>query len=373
MSEILTVPVELGARRYDILIGHGLLQAAGERVAGRLKRPFTVIVTDQTVAALHLEALVTSLEAAGVTARSIILPPGEETKSFAQLEQLCRSLLSHAIERSDTIIALGGGVIGDLAGFAAAILKRGCAFIQVPTTLLAQVDSSVGGKTAIDTPEGKNLIGAFHQPSLVLADTAVLETLPARQCRAGYAEIVKYGLIDSPGFFAWLEQHGAALLAGDAAARAHAVRESCLRKAAIVASDETETTGVRALLNLGHTFGHALEAELGFSDALLHGEAVAIGCALAFGFSAHAGLCPGEDAARATSHLRRHGLPVHPHDVGIRCSGEKLVAHMMQDKKRSGGSLPFILAHGIGQAYLARDVALDSITSYLDTVLSARP
>jgi 3-dehydroquinate synthase len=366
-----TVRVELANRSYDISIGDGILARSGPAIAALLRRPFTVIVTDSNVASHHLAGLEAVLATAGITHEHIILPPGEHTKSFAHLEQLCRALLAHELERSDTIIALGGGVIGDLVGFAAAILKRGCNFIQIPTTLLAQVDSSVGGKTAIDTPEGKNLIGAFHQPSLVIADTRLLETLPSRQMRAGYAEIVKYGLIDSPGFFEWLDQHGSDLLAGESTALAHGVRESCLRKAAIVTEDERETTGARALLNLGHTFGHALEAELGFGETLLHGEAVAIGCALAFGYSAHVGLCPNHDLQRLLAHLKRLGLPVHPRQAGITCSGARLVHHMMQDKKRSGGTLPFVLARGIGAAYLAKDVALESISAYLDQVIAS--
>lgn len=371
MTAFATVPVSLGARSYDILIAEGLLADAGRHIGPLLARPRTVIVSDSTVAALYLDGLRNSLAAAGIASDAVVLPPGEQTKSFTHLAELCDALLGHGLERSDTLIALGGGVIGDLAGFAAAILKRGCRFIQAPTTLLAQVDSSVGGKTAIDTGRGKNLIGAFHQPSLVLADTRALKTLPARQLRAGYAEIVKYGLIDSPGFFAWLEDNGAALLAGDAKAQAHAVRESCRRKAAIVAADETETSGARALLNLGHTFGHALEAELGFSESLLHGEAVAIGCVLAFGYSARLGLCDGEEAVRVRRHLAGHGLPVHPRAAGIACDGARLVGHMMQDKKRDAGRLPFVLARGIGRAYLEKSVALDSVAAYLDDVMAS--
>jgi 3-dehydroquinate synthase len=295
-----------------------------------------------------------------------VLPHGEATKSWAELERLADALLDRGIERSDHVVALGGGVIGDLVGFAAAILKRGCNFVQLPTTLLAQVDSSVGGKTAINTRAGKNLIGAFHQPSYVLIDPSTLDTLPLREVRAGYAEVVKYGLIDDPAFFAWCEANGPALLAGDPQARAHAIAKSVAAKAAIVGEDERETSGRRALLNLGHTFGHALEAETGFSDKLLHGEAVAAGMALAFRYSAARGLCGQEDAARVTAHLRAAGLPASLADAGVDASGDTLVAHMAHDKKMESGRLPFLLARGIGQSFLDKQVDLADVAAFLE-------
>lgn len=356
------IRVALGERSYDILIEAGALERAGNWLAPYAKgRPF-VVVTDANVARTQLPRLAAS----GLPLDPIVLPAGEGTKSWDQLAGLCNALLERGVERSDHVIALGGGVIGDLTGFAAAILKRGCNFIQLPTSLLAQVDSSVGGKTAINTPAGKNLIGAFHQPSLVLIDPLVLETLPARELRAGYAEVVKYGLIDDFAFFEWCEANGPALLAGDLAARQRAIAHSVASKARIVAADERETTGMRALLNLGHTFGHALEAETGFSDRLLHGEAVAAGMALAFRYSAAAGLCPGQDAARVTAHLRACGMPASLGDAGITASGATLVAHMLHDKKMAAGKLPFLLARGIGQTYLARDIALDDVAAFLD-------
>jgi 3-dehydroquinate synthase len=307
------------------------------------------------------------LRAGGIEPLPIILPPGEESKGWDGLSQLTARLLECGVERSDHIVAFGGGVIGDLTGFAAAILKRGCPYVQIPTTLLAQVDSSVGGKTAINVPAGKNMVGAFHQPSLVLIDPDTLATLPERQLRAGYAEIVKYGLIGDPDFFAWCEANGAALLAGDTGARIHAIETSVRAKAAIVAEGELETSGRRALLNLGHTFGHALEAETGFSDTLLHGEAVALGLALAFRFSAQRGLCPQSDADRVVAHLISVGLPARMADAGIAADGAALVAHMANDKKRSGGRLPFILARGIGNAFVDRAVDLDDIAAFLDS------
>ncbi len=295
-----------------------------------------------------------------------MLPPGEGSKSWATLESLTDRLLELGVERGDHVIALGGGVIGDLVGFATAILKRGCGFVQVPTTLLAQVDSSVGGKTAINSRAGKNLVGAFHQPALVLIDPDVLDTLPPRELRAGYAEVVKYGLIDDFAFFDWCEANAAALLAGDAEARAYAIAHAVAAKARIVGEDERETSGRRALLNLGHTFGHALEAETGFSDRLLHGEAVAAGMALAFGFSAAKGLCPGQDAERVAAHLRGVGLPDGLKAAGITASGARLVEHMLHDKKMDAGTLPFLLARGIGQTYLDKSVDLGEVATFLD-------
>jgi 3-dehydroquinate synthase len=359
------IPVALGNRSYDVRIERGLLGRAGEILAPLSRGRRMAIVTDANLSQ-HLATLQASLNAAGVESEAIILAPGEATKSWSVLESLTDRLLNMGIERSDHVVALGGGVIGDLVGFATAILKRGCKFVQVPTTLLAQVDSSVGGKTAINTRAGKNLIGAFHQPALVLIDPDTLDTLPARQLRAGYAEVVKYGLIDDPDFFAWCEANGAALLAGDPDARAHAIAHSVAAKARIVAEDETETSGRRALLNLGHTFGHALEAETGFSDRLFHGEGVAAGMALAYGFSAQQGLCSGVDAARVVAHLRDVGLPASLSDCGISASGDTLVGHMMHDKKREGGTLPFLLTRGIGQTYLDKSVDLRAVAAFLD-------
>ena len=362
------VPVSLGERSYEVRIEPGLLDRAGDALGPfATKRPFLVI-TDANVAAAQWPRLAASLAAAGLESRLVTLPAGESTKSWRQLEALTDQMIEHGIERSDHVIALGGGVIGDLVGFAASIVKRGCNFIQIPTTLLAQVDSSVGGKTAINSRAGKNLLGAFYQPSLVLIDPDTLDTLGRRDVAAGYAEVVKYGLIDDAGFFDWCEAHGPALLAGDTNARTYAVSRSVSAKAAIVAEDERETSGRRALLNLGHTFGHALEAETGFSDKLLHGEGVAAGMALAFGYSARRGECPSEDAARVAAHLRAAGLPASLREAGVNASGARLVEHMLHDKKMSGGTLPFLLARGIGQTYLAKDVDLADVAAYLDEV-----
>ncbi len=356
-----TVQVALGARSYDIRIEAGLLARAADHLAPFARpRPF-VIVTDANVAP-HAETLRASLPGSEV----IVLPAGEATKSWAHLETLTDRLLELGIERGDHVIALGGGVIGDLVGFATAILKRGCGFIQIPTTLLAQVDSSVGGKTAINSAAGKNLVGAFHQPGLVLIDPDLLDTLPRRETAAGYAEVVKYGLIDDFAFFEWCEGNGAALLDGDPAARVHAIAHSVAAKARIVAEDERETTGKRALLNLGHTFGHALEAETGFSDALLHGEGVAAGMALAFAYSARLGLCPGQDAARVAAHLAAVGLPHDLKTAGITASGPRLVEHMRHDKKMDAGTLPFLLARGIGRTFLDKTVDLAQVAAFLD-------
>jgi 3-dehydroquinate synthase len=360
------IEVGLGERSYDVLIEDGLLDRAAAHLAPfATGRPF-VVVTDETVAKAQWPRLRAALEGAGLAGEAIILPPGEATKSWGQLEKLIDELLVREVERGDHIIALGGGVIGDLVGFAAAILKRGCGFIQVPTTLLSQVDSSVGGKTAINARAGKNMVGAFHQPALVLIDPTTLDTLDPREVRAGYAEVVKYGLISDPAFFEWCEIDGGALLAGDSTARAHAIGVSVAAKAAIVAGDERETSGLRALLNLGHTFGHALEAETGFSSALLHGEAVAAGMALAFRFSAARGLCPEADAGRVADHLRGVGLPHDVASAGVTASGAVLVGHMLHDKKRSGGNLPFLLAKGIGETFLAKDVDLGEVERFLD-------
>ena len=365
------VPVALGERSYEVAIAPGGLAEGGTRLARYAPRGRFAIVTDVHVAATHLPTLTASLAAAGIEAETIVLPAGESTKSWAKLEALTDRLLELGIERSDHVIALGGGVIGDLVGFACSILKRGCGFVQIPTTLLAQVDSSVGGKTAINTRAGKNLIGAFHQPAHVLIDPDTLDTLPARELAAGYAEVAKYGLIDDPAFFDWCETNGAALLAGERAARVHAIATSVAAKARIVAEDERETTGRRALLNLGHTFGHALEAETGFSERLLHGEGVACGMALAFRFSAAQGLCTTQDADRVTRHLAAMGLPTTLAAAGVEASGGALVRHMLHDKKMAGGNLPFLLARGIGQTFLAKDVDLGAVAGFLDTERAA--
>jgi 3-dehydroquinate synthase len=360
-----TVGVALGKRSYDITIGEGLLAEAGTRILPLLKRKVTAIVTDSNVAKHHLVALEASLKTSGIAATSIVLPAGEATKSFTHLADLCDKLLAAGIERRDTIIALGGGVIGDLAGFAATILRRGVNFIQVPTTLLAQVDSSVGGKTGINSAHGKNLIGAFHQPIAVLADTSLLETLPRRELAAGYAEVAKYGLLGDKDFFEWLEGAAPAIMRGDSQARIHAIRKSCEAKARIVAEDETET-GVRALLNLGHTFGHALEAATRYSQRLLHGEGVSIGMVQAFRFSEKHKLCPPGTAQRVASHLKAAGLPVHMSEIPGELPGpEALVEIMRQDKKAQGGSLTFILARGVGEAFIARDVPDKDVVAFL--------
>ena len=364
------VPVALGERSYEVLVGPGLIAEAGTRLIAALDARRVAIVTDENVAALHLAPLRASLKQAGLSVVEIILPAGEGTKCFAELERLLDQLLAARIERRDVVLALGGGVMGDLAGFAASILRRGVVFVQVPTTLLAQVDSSVGGKTGINTGHGKNLVGAFHQPRLVLADTSALDTLPARELRAGYAEVVKYGLIGDAPFFDWLEVNGAAVLAGDPAARAHAVVTSVASKAGVVSRDERET-GERALLNLGHTFGHALEAATGFSDRLLHGEGVAIGLCLAFDLSASLGLAPAEDAVRVRHHIAAMGLPTRPMDIpgaaslGNLLAPDALIAHMAQDKKVKAGRVTFILARGIGQAFITDRVELDQARAVL--------
>ena len=360
------VTVALAERSYDVRIEGGLLARAGDLLAPLAgKRPMP-IVADENVRT-HLDTLTRSLAQAGIAAEPIVLPPGEGSKSWATLERLCDRLLELGVERGDHVVALGGGVIGDLVGFATAILKRGCGFVQVPTTLLAQVDSSVGGKTGINARAGKNLIGTFHQPRVVLIDPDVLDTLPPRQVRAGYAEVVKYGLIDDPEFFGWCEENGAQLLAGDPDARAHAIAHSVAAKARIVAEDEFETTGRRALLNLGHTFGHALEAEAGFSDRLLHGEAVAAGCSLAFDYSAATGRCARETADRVKAHWRDSGLPDGLAASGIAAPASRLVEHMRHDKKMAAGTLPFLLARGVGKTYLDRHVDLADVERFLAT------
>jgi 3-dehydroquinate synthase len=362
-----TIAVGLGARSYEVWIGDGLIAAAGKAIAPFLKRRRVAVVSDETVWGLHGAHLTSALKIAGIAVSSVVVPPGEETKSFEGLAGLSDRLLALELDRGDLIVAFGGGVVGDLAGFAAAIYKRGIDFVQIPTTLLAQVDSSVGGKTAIDTPRGKNLVGAFHQPRLVLADLDVLATLPAREMRCGYAEVIKYGLLGDFSFFEWLEANGAAVLAREPAALAYAVARSVEMKAQIVGEDETEQ-GRRALLNLGHTFGHALEAETGYGEALLHGEAVSAGMALAFRFSASQGLCQAQEAARASAAIAAASLPITLAEVSSRpFDAQRLVRHMAQDKKAEGGKLTFILARRIGEAFVARGVAAEAVTRFLQS------
>lgn len=361
------VDVALGARAYPIHIQPGLLGNAGPLLAPFVRGGRLALVTDETVAGLHLQRLADGLP--GVRLEPIILPPGEATKDWRHLELVTERLLALGIERGDAVLALGGGVIGDLTGFACAILKRGCRFVQIPTTLLSQVDSSVGGKTAINAAAGKNLVGAFHQPVAVLIDPDVLATLPRRELMAGYAEVVKYGLINDAEFFGWCERHGAEVLAGEPHAQVHAIAHSCRAKAAVVAADERETDDIRALLNLGHTFGHAFEAETGYSSRLLHGEAVALGMVLAYRLSARLEYCSADDAARVAAHLAGLGFTVEARDLGLSCDAARLVEHMLHDKKMSGGRLPFILAHGIGQSFVARNVDLAEVERFLATQL----
>jgi 3-dehydroquinate synthase len=395
------VNVALGERSYDILIGRGQLASLGRRIAALRPGAKAAIVTDETVARHHLAATEAALAAAGIAAASVEVPPGESSKSFAMLQRVCEALIAARIERADLVVALGGGVIGDLAGFAAAVVRRGLDYVQVPTTLLAQVDSSVGGKTAIDSSHGKNLVGAFHQPVLVVADTALLDTLPQREFRAGYAEVAKYGLLGDAAFFAWLEANwrdvfagGGAALASEASgqrghsilaraghspeegssarAREHAIAVSCRMKAAIVARDERET-GERALLNLGHTFGHAFEAAAGFSDRLLHGEAIALGMVLAFAFSARRGLLPHSEAERVARHLAAVGLPTRVAAVpGGTPDADRLMELIAQDKKVKRGKLTFILARGIGASFIASDVDAAEVRAFLIEKLAER-
>jgi 3-dehydroquinate synthase len=365
------VNVALGDRGYDIVVGRGVMASLGARLAALRPGAGVAIVTDQTVAGHHLAGAAAALDAVGLRSSSVVIAPGEGSKSWRVLEEVCEALLKRRIERGDLVVALGGGVVGDVAGFAAAIVRRGIGVVQVPTTLLAQVDSAFGGKTGINSAYGKNLIGAFHQPILVVADTTVLDTLPVRTFRAGYAEVVKYGLIGDEGFFSWLETSWRDVFAGSPA-REHAIAVSCRAKAQTVARDERET-GERALLNLGHTFGHALEAGAGFSDRLLHGEAVAIGMSLAFGFSARLGLMAKEDADRVDRHLAAVGLPSHPADIPGGLPGlDGLMDLMAQDKKVSRGKLTFILARGIGKSFVARDVDPAEVRAFMAEKLSLR-
>jgi 3-dehydroquinate synthase len=365
-----TVRVGLAGRAYDIAIGPGLLAKAGGLLKTVVGGRGLVIVSDDTVAALYLAKLRTAIESAGLgTPAEIVVAPGEGSKSLETFGRTAERILALGIDRKTVIVALGGGVVGDLAGFLAATLMRGIDFVQMPTTLLAQVDSSVGGKTGIDSAHGKNLIGAFHQPLLVVADTEVLTTLPPRELKAGYAEIVKYGLLGDAAFFAWLEDHGAAVLSGDPAALTAAIATSCEAKARIVESDERES-GQRALLNLGHTFAHALEVETGFGDELNHGEAVSIGMVLAFDLSVRLGYCSPNDLMRARGHLLRHGLPVSPPKSNA-FSPSTLVHRMRGDKKAEGGSLTFILARAIGDAFVARGVDVSAVETTLLRALAA--
>lgn len=360
-----TVPVKLGDRSYDILIGAGLIERAGYEIAKRAKSVRVAIISDETVAGLHLDRLTRSLTAAGIDSTPILVAPGEKSKGFATLETVTNAILSARLERGDIVIAFGGGVIGDLAGFAAGIARRGMGFIQMPTSLLAQVDSSVGGKTGINTAHGKNLVGVFYQPQLVLADTDVLDTLTPREFRAGYAEVAKYGLIDRPDFFAWLEKNWRGIFNGGPE-RTEAIAISCQSKADVVARDERET-GDRALLNLGHTFGHALETATNYdSGRLVHGEGVAIGMVLAHQFSAKMNLASPDDAARVEAHLRQVGLPVSIDGIpGKLPPAEKLMDYIAQDKKVARGALTFILTRGIGQSFIAKDVPPSAVLSFL--------
>ncbi|SMF33348.1 3-dehydroquinate synthase [Tistlia consotensis] len=374
MNQIERLSVALDDRRYEILIGEELVAGAGRHLAPLLGDRRVMIVTDETLAGLHLGTLERALEDAGIAAEAFVVPAGEASKDFATLQQLCERLLAAGIDRRTVLLAFGGGVVGDLTGFAAAILLRGIDFVQVPTTLLAQVDSSVGGKTGIDTPQGKNLVGAFHQPLLVLADTGILSSLPRREMLAGYAEVAKYGLLGDAEFFHWLEGHGHAVVEGEPNALRQAVLISCRAKAAVVAADERET-GSRALLNLGHTFAHALETECGYAGELLHGEAVAIGMTLAFELSAQLGLCPPEDADRVRRHLAAVDLPTGFERLGGRAwNAARLIEHMHKDKKASGGHLTFVLARRIGEAFVSRSVEEAQVAQLLtETIAETAP
>lgn len=370
-TEPIVVNVALGDRAYDVVIGRGELATLGSRVAALRPGARAAIVTDATVAAHHLAAAEAALAAAGVASSRVVVPAGEASKSFAMLERVCDALIAARIERGDLIVALGGGVIGDLTGFASSVVRRGVDFVQVPTTLLAQVDSSVGGKTAINSTQGKNLVGAFYQPILVIADTALLDTLPEREFRAGYAEVVKYGLLGDLSFFEWLEANWREVFAGGpergnlAAPREFAIQKSVQAKAEIVRRDERET-GDRMLLNLGHTFGHAFEAAAGFSDRLLHGEAIGLGMSLTFEFSARRGLIAQAEAERAIRHLAATGLPTHVKDTaGPHPDVDTLMELIAQDKKVRRGKLTFILVRGIGQAFVTRDVEASEVREFL--------
>jgi 3-dehydroquinate synthase len=361
------VTVDLADRPYNIHVEAGLLGDIAGHISPYARSGRLLVVTDDNVAMQVWPQFHNALTRANIGAQFFVLPAGEAGKSWGQLEKLTDWLLEHHIERSDHIIALGGGVVGDITGFAAHVVKRGCSFIQVPTTLLAQVDSSVGGKTAINSVAGKNLVGAFHQPSLVLIDPDVLATLPPRQLAAGFAEVVKYGLIDDADFFRWCDDNLDAFFSGDAEARGYAIVHSVRSKARIVAADEKELTGTRALLNLGHTFGHALEADTGYSDKLFHGEAVAAGMALAFRYSVRLGLCPADDAERVSVLLKRAGLPTTLAEANVTANGTQLIEYMLHDKKMSGGTLPFLLTRGIGRTFLSNDVKIGDVATFLDS------
>lgn len=365
------VRIELAGRSYDVRIGGGLLRDLAAQSGALLRKTRVPIVTDTNVHALWAETVETALAAAGKEARWLIHAPGEGAKSWDGLSRTVEWLLAEEVERGDHIVALGGGVIGDLTGFAASMLKRGCGFIQVPTSLLAQVDSSVGGKTAINVAAGKNLVGAFYQPALVLADTDVLATLAPRELRCGYAEVIKYGILGDAAFFDWCEAHGRDVLALELEAITLAVTKSVEAKARIVAEDERETSGARALLNLGHTFGHALEAETGYSDQLLHGEAVATGMVLAARYSARKGYIAVAEAERIAAAIANAGLPAELSKLGLNCDGATLTAHMLHDKKMEAGTLPFILLRGIGEAFLDREVDLHDVAAFLGGQLRA--
>jgi 3-dehydroquinate synthase len=362
------VRVELAERSYEVRVGAGLIASAAAEIGPLLPRPRVAVLTDETVARHHLEPFRAGMEAAGIEVAALALPPGEATKGWDGLRRAVEWLLGERVERRDVVVALGGGVVGDLAGFAAAVLRRGVRFVQVPTTLLAQVDSSVGGKTGINTPHGKNLVGAFHQPSLVLCDVEALATLPRRDLLAGYGEVAKYGLLGDEGFFAWLERHGPALASGDEALRAEAVRRSCEMKAAIVARDEREG-GERMLLNLGHTFAHALEAATGYSDRLLHGEAVAVGCALAFDLSARLGVCAQETPSRVRAHLAAMGMRRNLSGLDLP-EPDALLPLMGQDKKVEGGRARFVLARGVGEAFVSADVDPAAVRAVLSDAMA---
>ena len=363
------IAVELGGRSYIVHIESGALNSIAEHLEPYISQDKLLFITDSNVVGKYWKPIRASLAKAGVTAEAFILPAGEQSKNWQNLEAICDWLLKHGVERSDHIIALGGGVVGDIAGFASSIVKRGCNFVQIPTTLLAQVDSSVGGKTAINSVIGKNLVGLFHQPAFVLIDPDMLGSLPERELRAGYAEVVKYGLINDEGFFAWCEENGTRLLQGDEDARMHAIGHCIRAKADIVAQDERELSGTRALLNLGHTFGHALEAETGFSDILLHGEGVAAGMALAARYSVRRGFCDAGQAERIAVHLNAVGLPSKLQDIRMKTNGKTLAAHMQHDKKAVSGIVPLLLMHSIGETFLTDDVDLSDVSDFLDSEL----
>lgn len=362
-----TIKVALDRSSYEVIVGSGLLANASPFAGAELGQR-AAIITDKNVAPLYLAEVEAALATAGCRVSSLVLEPGEASKSFASLERILGWLLDTGLERGDSVVALGGGVVGDIAGLAASLLRRGCGLIQIPTTLLAQVDSSVGGKTAIDMPQGKNLVGTFYQPKLVLADVDILNSLAPRELRAGYAEVVKYGVINRRDFFTWLEENGGALLAGDKGLRQRAISESVQAKAKIVAQDEREQ-GCRALLNMGHTFGHALEAAAGYSGDLLHGEAVAMGMVMALTLSVGRGDCSEDELLRLTSHLSKVGLPVRPADLDISFDVDQVMKHMLQDKKAKAGRLNFVLAKGIGEAFISDDVDMDDVRRLVEAAL----